>query len=44
MNIDITIIDKCIIDKNKQFHHFDETACALYKIVVFCNDENVVAS
>ena len=44
MNIDITIIDKCIIDKNKQFHHFDETACALYTIVVFCTDENVVAS
>ena len=44
MNIDITIIDNCIINKNKQLHQFDETACALYTIVVFCTDENVVAS
>ena len=26
MRIDITIIDKCIINKNKQLHQFDETA------------------
>ena len=31
MSIDITIIDKYIIDKNKQFHQFDETACFAYK-------------
>ena len=43
MNIDITIIDKRIIDKNEPFHHFDEAACVLYTIVVFCTDENVVA-
>ena len=34
MSIDITIIDKYIIDKNKQFHHFDETAYAFYVIVL----------
>ncbi len=35
MNIDITIIDNTLINKNKQFHQFDETACAFYVIVLF---------
>ena len=32
MHIDITAIDKYIINKNKQFHQFDETAYFAYKI------------
>ena len=44
MNIDITIIDKYIIDKNKQFHHFDETAYAFYVIVLFWDMEKVGVS
>ena len=32
MHIDIATIDKYIINKNKQFHQFDETAYAFYLI------------
>jgi len=35
MRIDISIIDKMYINKNKQFRLLDETACILYIIVVF---------
>ena len=41
MRIDITIIDNCIINKNKQFHQFDETAYAFYVIVSFGMVEKV---
>ena len=34
MRIDITIIDKCIINKNKQLHQFDETAYAFYNYFI----------
>jgi hypothetical protein len=44
MRIDITIIDKCIINKNKQFHQFDETAYAFYVIVLFGTEEKVGVS
>ena len=44
MNIDITIIDNYPIDKNKQFHQFDETACALYVIVLFWTMEKMGVS
>ena len=32
MRIDITIIDKSVIYKNKQIHQFDESAYAVYVI------------
>ena len=44
MRIDITIIDKCIINKNKQLHQFDETAYAFYAIVLFGTVEKVGVS
>ena len=44
MNIDITIIDNYPIDKNKQFHQFDETAYAFYVIVLFGTEEKVGVS
>ena len=44
MNIDITIIDKWLINKNKQFHQFDETAYAFYVIVLFGTEEKVGVS
>lgn len=36
MIIDITEIDKCIINKNKKFHQFDETSyfyCLYHRII-----------
>ena len=44
MRIDITIIDKHHINKNKQFHQFDETAYAFYVIVLFWDMEKVGVS
>ena len=44
MRIDITIIDKCVINKNKQFHQFDETAYAFYVIVLFGTEKKVGVS
>ena len=44
MRIDITIIDKCIINKNKQFNQFDETAYAFYVIVLLGTEEKVGVS
>ena len=35
MPIDIAIIDKYLINKNKQFHQFDKTAYFFYVIVLF---------
>ena len=42
MRIDIAIIDKYLINKNKQFHQFDETAHAYYLIVFDEVGEKVV--
>ena len=44
MRIDITIIDNCLINKNKQFHEFDETAYVFYVIVMFGTMEKVGVS
>ena len=44
MCIDITVIDNCMINKNKQFHQFDETAYAFYVIVLFGTEEKVGVS
>ena len=44
MRIDITIIDNCLIDKNKQFHQFDETAYVFYVIVRFGTFEKMGVS
>ena len=39
MCIDITAIDKYLINKNKQFHQIDETAYAFYVVVLFGTPE-----
>ena len=44
MRIDITVIDNRVIDKNKQFRQFDETAYAIYVIVLFEAIEKVDVS
>ena len=44
MRIDITGIDKRIINKNKQLHQFDETAYVFYVIVLFGTVEKVGVS
>ena len=44
MRIDITRIDIYHINKNEQFHQFDETAYAIYAIVLFGTEEKVGVS
>ena len=44
MSIDIARIDMGHINKNKQFHQFDETAYAIYAIVLFGTEEKVGVS
>ena len=44
MRIDITIIDKRFINKNKQLHRFDETAHSQYNYFVFCKKAKVEMS
>ena len=44
MSIDIARIDTDHINKNKQFHQFDETAYAFYVIVLFWDMEKVGVS
>ena len=41
MHIDITIIDKCLINKNKQFHQYDETAYTFYVIALLLEIKKV---
>ena len=44
MLIDITTIDKYVINKNKQFHQSEETAYVFYVIVLFGAAEKVGVS
>ena len=44
MRIDISRIDMEHINKNKQIHQFDESAYAIYAIVLFGTGEKVGVS